>query len=154
MTQSYESSGARRAVPIEDEEDVTTFTGAVGWTIAGTLLPGLGFLKARRWPEGVVTLLFFLTLVGGVGYLLYQRSFLTLLTSSPITLTGLALLCGLLGLMITGIIIGTYLALRPHVVSRGQRLLGALLVVVLTFVVCTPLALAIGASLSRAGLVR
>lgn len=154
MAESYESSRARRAVPIEDEEDLTTFPGAVGWTIAGTLLPGLGFLKARRWPEGVVTLLFFLTLIGGVGYLFYQRSFLTLLTSSPITLTGLALLCGLLGLMITGIIIGTYLSLRPHVVSRGQRLLGALLVVVLTFVVCTPLAVAIGESLSQAGLVR
>ncbi|HSN10804.1 MAG TPA: hypothetical protein VLS51_01665 [Propionibacteriaceae bacterium] len=154
MTESYESTGARRAVALEDEEDVTTFPGAVGWTIAGTVLPGLGFLKARRWPEGIVTLLFFLTLVGGVGYLAYQRTFLTLLTSSPITLTGLAVLCALLGLMITGIILGTYLALRPHVVTSRQRVWGGLLVVVLTFIVLTPLAVAIGASLSRAGLVR
>ncbi|HET7723105.1 MAG TPA: hypothetical protein VFK68_00585 [Propionibacteriaceae bacterium] len=153
MSESYEPSGARRAVPL-DEDDVTTFPGAVGWTIAGTVVPGLGFLKARRWPEGIVTLLFFVTLVGGVGYLVYERTFLTLLTSSPITLAGLAVLCGLLALMITGIIMGTYLALRPHTVTPGQRLWGGLLVVVLTFIVCAPLAVAIGASLSQAGIVR
>lgn len=152
MTELDELAGARRAADPADD-DVTTFGGAIGWTVAGTLLPGLGFLKARRWPEGIVTLLFFATLVGGVGYLLYERTFLARLTSSPVTLTGLALLSGMLGLMMAGIIVATYRSLRPHLLTSGQRNAGGLVVTVLTFVVLAPLAVGIGVSLTQAGLV-
>jgi len=48
----------------------------------------------------------------------------------------------------------TYLALRPHVVTAGQRITGAVLVLVLCFLVCLPLAVGAGYSLSQAGLVR
>ncbi len=150
MTQLDEPTGARRAV--DPDDDRTRFRGAVGWTIAGTILPGLGLLKARRWPEGVVTLLLFLGLVVGVGYLTFERAFLDVLTSSPITLTGIALLCGMLALMMTGVIVGTYRSLSPHLLSLGQRRAGGALVAVLVFVVCVPLAVGIGVSLSEAGL--
>jgi len=67
---------------------------------------------------------------------------------------GIAVLCGMLGILITGIILATYLALRPHVVTVGQRIAGAVVVLVLCFVVCLPLAVGAGYGLSQAGLVR
>src|SRR5665811_1745766 len=67
--------------------------------IVGTILPGLGFLKARRWFEGTFTLLCFVLLAGGVGYLAYQRTFAIRLTTSHITLLGIAVLCGMLGIL-------------------------------------------------------
>jgi hypothetical protein len=149
-----EAPGARPAEPVVADPDVTSFRGAIGWTIAGTILPGLGFLKARRWFEGIFTLLCFVLLVGGVGYLVYQRTFIVRLTTSPITLLGIAVLCGMMAILITGIILATYYALRPHVVTAGQRIGGAVLVLVLSFLVCLPLAVGAGYTLSQAGLVR
>jgi hypothetical protein len=157
-TEPPEAPGARRAAPLAEEEeaveaDVTSFPGAVGWTIAGTILPGLGFLRAKRWGEGIMTLIFFLAIVGGVGYLAYQRTFALKLMTSPITLLGIAVLCGMLAILVTGIILSTYLALRPHVITSGQRIIGGVLVIVLSFLVCVPLAVGAGFSLSQAGII-
>ena len=160
MSEQSDAGAARRSAPLvldvdaDIEDDVTSFPGAIGWTIVGTILPGLGFLKARRWFEGTFTLLCFVLLAGGVGYLAYQRTFAIRLTTSPITLLGIAVLCGMLGILITGIILATYLALRPHVVTVGQQIAGAVLVLVLCFLVCLPLAVGAGYSLSQASLVR
>jgi len=158
MSEEPDAGGPRRAAPldvdVEVEDDVTSFPGAVGWTIAGTILPGLGLLKARRWAEGIVTLLCFVLLAGGVGYLVYQRTFIIRLTTSPITLLGIAVLCAMGAILITGIILATYRALRPHVVTAGQRIAGAVVVLVLCFLVCLPLAVGAGYSLSQAGIVR
>ena len=150
-----EASGARRAAPVADEPaDVVSFPGAVGWTIAGTIIPGLGFLKARRWFDGVMTLVFFVFVLAIVGYLVYEPAFAKALMTSPITLLGIAALCAILGIMIIGIILATYHALRPHVVTSGQRIFGAVLVFVLCFVVCLPLAVGAGYTLGQAGLVK
>jgi len=154
MSELSDAAGARRAAPLEIVDDVTSFPGTIGWTIAGTILPGLGFLRARRWAEGIITLICFVALVGGVGYLAYERTFVVRLTTSPITLLGIAVLCGMLGVLITGIVLATYLALRPQILSAGQRIVGAVVVLVLCFVVCLPLAVGAGYSLSQAGLVR
>ena len=154
MSEQSQPARARRAAPLDIADDVTSFPGAIGWTIAGTILPGLGFLKARRWFAGIFTLICFVALVGGVGYLAYERTFVVRLTTSPITLLGIAVLCGMLGVLIIGIILATYLALRPQVVTPGQRIAGAVLVLVLCFVVCLPLAVGAGYSLSQAGIVR
>ena len=154
MSEQSQPARARRAAPLEIVDDVTSFPGAIGWTIAGTILPGLGFLKARRWFAGIFTLICFVALVGGVGYLAYERTFVVRLTTSPITLLGIAVLCGMLGVLITGIVLATYLALRPQILSAGQRIVGAVVVLVLCFVVCLPLAVGAGYSLSQAGLVR
>jgi hypothetical protein len=153
MTEPYEAPGARRAAPAVIEEDITSFPGAIGWTIAGTILPGVGFLRAKRWGEGIMTLIFFLAIVGGAGYLAYERTFALKLMTSPITLLGIAVLCGMLAILVTGIILATYLALRPHVITAGQRIAGGVLVLVLSFLVCVPLAVGAGYSLSQAGLV-
>jgi hypothetical protein len=155
MTQPYQAPGARRAAPLADEViDVTSFPGAVGWTIAGTIIPGLGFLKARRWFDGVMTLIFFVFVLAGLGYLAYEPAFAKALLSSPITLLGIAVLCGILGVLIIGIILATYLAVRPQVVTAGQRISGGILVAVLSFVVCIPLAVALGYTLSKAGYIK
>ena len=154
MSELSDAGSARRAAPLDIADDVTSFPGAIGWTIAGTILPGLGFLKARRRAEGIITLICFAALVGGVGYLAYERTFVVRLTTSPITLLGIAVLCGMMAILITGIILATYLALRPHVVTVGQRIAGAVVVLVLCFVVCLPLAVGAGYSLSQASLVR
>jgi hypothetical protein len=154
MTEPYRPAEARRAAaaaPVED--DITSFPGALGWTIAGTIVPGLGFLKAKRWGEGITTLIFFLVIVGGVGYLAYQRTFAAKLLTSPITLLGIAILCGMLGILIIGIILSTYLALRPQLVTPGQRIVGGVVVLVMSFVACLPLAVGAGYSLSQAGIV-
>jgi hypothetical protein len=154
MSEQSDADGARRAAPLDVEDDVTSFPGAIGWTIVGTILPGLGFLKARRWFEGIFTLVCFVLLAGGVGYLVYQRTFAIRLTTSPITLLGIAVLCGMMAVLITGIVLGTYFALRPQIVTVGQRIAGAIVVLVLCFLVCLPLAVGAGYSLSQAGLVR
>ena len=154
MSELSDAGSARRAAPLDIADDVTSFPGAIGWTIAGTILPGLGFLKARRRVEGIFTLICFVLLCAGVGYLTYDRAFVVRLTTSPITLLGVAVLCGMLGVLIIGIILATYLALRPQVVTPGQRIAGAVLVLVLCFVVCLPLAVGAGYSLSQAGIVR
>jgi len=154
MSKLSDAGSARRAAPLDIADDVTSFPGAIGWTIAGTILPGLGFLKARRRVEGIFTLLCFVLLCGGVGYLVYERTFIVRLTTSPITLRGIAVLCAMMAILITGIILATYLALRPHVVTAGQRITGAVLVLVLCFLVCLPLAVGAGYSLSQAGIVR
>lgn len=152
-----EAPGARRAEPepVADEPgDVVSFPGAVGWTIAGTIIPGLGFLKARRWFDGVMTLIFFVFVLAIIGYLVYEPAFAKALMTSPITLLGIAVLCAILGIMIIGIILATYISLRPHVVTRGQRIAGGVLVFVLSFVVCVPLAVGAGYTLSQAGLIK
>ena len=154
MTELYESPSARRAEPVSVEDDVTSFPGTIGWTIAGTILPGLGLLKARRRGEGIMTLVFFLAVVGGVGYLAYERTFVAKLMTSHVTLLGIAVLCAMLAIMIIGIILATYLTLRPHVITVGQRIGGGVLVVVLSFLACLPLAVGAGYSLSQAGLLR
>jgi hypothetical protein len=153
--QPSEAPSARRAAPLveEEDQDITSFAGTIGWTILGTILPGLGFLKARRRGEGITTLIFFLAIVGGLGYLAYQRTFALKLMTSPITLLGVAVLCGMLGILIIGIILATYFALRPRVITAGQRIAGGVLVVVLSFLVCLPLAVGAGYSLSAVGLV-
>jgi hypothetical protein len=154
--QPSEAPTARRAAPLVEEEDpdITSFAGTIGWTILGKIVPGLGFLKARRRGEGITTLIFFLAIVGGVGYLVYQRTFALKLMTSPITLLGVALLCGMLGILIIGSILATYFALRPRVITAGQRIAGGVLVVVLSFLLCLPLAIGAGYSLSAVGLVR
>jgi hypothetical protein len=152
-----ETPGARRAEPAEPvvaDPDVTSFPGTIGWTIAGTIIPGLGFLKARRWFDGVMTLVFFVFVLAIVGYLVYEPAFAKALMTSPITLLGIAVLCTILGIMIIGIILATYHALRPHVVTPGQRIFGAVLVFFLSFVVCLPLAVGAGYTLSQAGLIK
>src|SRR5664280_1849511 len=79
MSEQSDAGGARRSAPLvldvdaDIEDDVTSFPGAIGWTIVGTILPGLGFLKARRRFEGIFTLLCFVLLAGGVGSLPYPR---------------------------------------------------------------------------------
>lgn len=151
---SQEAPGARRAEPDAAEPDVTSFPGAVGWTIAGTIIPGLGFLKARRWFDGIMTLVFFVFVLAIIGYLAYEPAFAKALLRIPITLVGIASLCGILGVMIIGIILAEYLALRPHVITAGQRIVGAVLVVVLGFLVCVPLAVGAGYCLSQAGVLR
>jgi hypothetical protein len=154
MTELYESPSAPPAEWEPVKEDVTSFPGTIGWTIAGTILPGLGLLRARRWSEGIMTLVFFLAIVGGVGYLAYERTFIAKLMTSHVTLLGIAVLCAMLAILIIGIILATYFTLRPHIISVGQRIGGGVLVVVLSFLVCLPLAVAAGYSLTRAGLVR
>lgn len=154
MTEPYQAPSARRAAPLVDlDQDVTSFPGAIVWTILGTIIPGLGLLRAKRLFEGITILLFFLVLVAGVGYLSYERDFAKALLTSPITLLGIGVLCGILAVIIVAIIIGTYLTLRPHIVTPGQRISGAIFVLVLSFVVCLPLAVGTGYSLSQAGIV-
>ena len=153
MTDPYQAPGARRAAPAAGEEDATSFGGVIGWTIAGTIIPGLGLLKAKRWFEGITTLIFFVFLLAVVGYLAYERDFAKALLTSPITLLGIGVLCAILAVIIVGIILATYLALRPHVITSSQRISGAILVLVLSFVVCVPLAIGAGYSLSQAGIV-
>ena len=154
MTEPYQAPSARRAATVVDQgQDVTSFPGAIVWTTLGTIIPGLGLLRAKRWFEGITILIFFLVLVAGVGYLSYERDFAKALLTSPITLLGIGILCGILAVIIVAIVLGTYLTLRPQIVTSGQRISGAIFVLVLSFVVCVPLAVGVGYSLTQAGIV-
>jgi len=154
MTEPLQPAGARRAAQFHDaDDDITSFGGAIGWTLAGTIIPGIGFLRARRWFEGVMTLIFLIMVLGIVGFLLYERDFAKALFTSPITLSGIAVLCGMLAILLTGVIAATYLVLRPRVITPAQRIGGALVVFVLTLLACAPFAIGVGYALSQARIV-
>jgi len=148
MTDSVDA-GPRRASLRPVNDDLTTFNGAILWTLLGTIFPGLGLLRARRWVTGAIALLGFLGVVGGLGYvLLKDRASVAHIVNQPELLILTATVCGMFAVIMVGIVLATYLALRPRTVTVGERVLGSFVVLVLAFGACAPLAL--GAELAFA----
>ncbi|MGB4628689.1 MAG: hypothetical protein WBH64_04415, partial [Propionicimonas sp.] len=73
----------RAAEPV----DTTTMGGAAGWTIAGTLIPGLGLWRAGHRVTGGLIMAFAAVIVGGlVGVLLVNKMALASAAVDPAVL--------------------------------------------------------------------
>ena len=134
--------------------DQRTFGSAVGWTVLGTIIPGLGLWRAgRRVLGGVLMGLFALVVGGGIALFITQRKLLSNLALAPNALEGLAV--GLVAIAVLYVIIigFTHLALRPDHPTTGQRLAGAGVVGLLSFVVAAPMAVGSSYAWATAGLV-
>lgn len=117
------------------------FGSAVGWTVLGTVIPGLGLLRAGRKVYGSIALAVTVAVLAAAGYVaLGGRTRLTTLALDPNFLTGLAVALLVLALGWVFLIGLTHLALRPKHPSLGQRAAGAGLVTLLSLVVSVPMA--------------
>ena len=120
------------------------FGWVVGWTILGTFLPGSGLLAAGRRVAGwYVVVISLAALAAAGGYLASTGiSLRTLLTDAvdPQFLLTVAILFGALAVFMLVVILYTHMALRREaVLTVGQRVLSAALVLSLLAAVLAPL---------------
>ena len=131
----------------------TRFRRTIAFTVAGTLVPGLGLIAARRRLAGTVVLgLFATSVLTLVLWVLLDRDGLTAMAVRPSMLNALAVVLVLVALAWVGVVVATHLALRSTP-NRVQRLAGGGLVAVLAFAVAAPMAVAARYSYDQASLV-
>lgn len=117
------------------------FGGTVGWTVAGTLIPGLGLWRAgRKAFGGVIMGLWAVVIVGVAATAVVNPGLLRSVVLDQNVLYGLAAALLVVALAWVVVITATHLALRPRPASALQRILGGALVGVLVFVTAAPLA--------------
>ena len=127
---------------------------AAGWTVLGTILPGLGLWRSGRKIVGSLIMAVVILLVAGlVGFALTQRQAIVALATNPQVLRGAAIALLVLAVAWVIVIGATHLALRPSGATTGQRIAGAALVGALSFVVAAPLALGANVAYSASSLV-
>lgn len=128
------------------------FQRTMGFTVAGTVIPGLGLLAARRRVAGGIVLAVFLgVIVGVVGWAISDPQGLAALAVRPSVLNALAFVLIVTALIWVGVVIATHLALRTTP-SKPQRIAGGILVGVLAFAVAAPMAVAARYSYDSASL--
>jgi len=112
--------------------------GAIAWTALGTVVPGLGLLRARRWLTGGFALAAFAAGLGLVAYLAWHRpTALRLLTDvTTLRLIGLGLV--VVAALLTVIVVSTYRSLAPTRLTLPQRTLAGLVVAVFVFAATGP----------------
>lgn len=140
-SESPVSSGAARRLA-----DDRSFSGSLGWTVLGALIPGLGLWRAGRRIAGGLAMAVFVLLLGGAAALYFNRTAASSLALGPGVLQGITF--GLIALAVLWVaVIGfSHLALRPVNPTVGQRAAGAAVVGLLSFVVAAPMA--VGANLT------
>lgn len=142
-----EHEAAPTAGPGRRAANGSTFSGALGWTVIGTLIPGLGLWRAGRRVAGGVVMAVFVMLVGGAaGLYLVNRKVVENAVLASGALQNVAIVLVVLAVAWVAVITLSHLALRPSGPTVGQRAIGAALVGVLSFVVAAPMA--IGANLA------
>jgi polyisoprenyl-teichoic acid--peptidoglycan teichoic acid transferase len=128
----------------DDDENRTepSFRRAVVYTILGTAIPGLGLIAGRRRLIGSVILGLFAAAVLALGiYATVDRQDLLAYALDPKTLRRAALALVIIALAWVAIIIASHLSLRGRV-TTGQRVVGGVLVGLLSFAVAAPMAVA------------
>jgi LCP family protein required for cell wall assembly len=116
-----------------------SFSGALGRTVLGTVVPGTGFLAAGRRVLGAVTVVVFLLLVGG-GVWLATGGRRTAIRAAVDTSALLWIIAGiaLVALLWIVVVVSEYRMLLPARVGRGKHALGAVVVLLLVAVVAAP----------------
>jgi polyisoprenyl-teichoic acid--peptidoglycan teichoic acid transferase len=128
-----------------------TFGRAVALTVVGTAIPGLGLIAGRRRIIGSIILGLFAASLLALGvYAAFDMQGLLARAVDPTTLRGAAVAFLVLGLVWVAVIIASHLSLRDHP-TRGQRVIGGILVGVLSFAVAAPAAVAAHYSYVTAG---
>ena len=118
-----------------------SFSASLGWTVLGTVIPGLGLIKAGRRVAGGLVMGVFVVLVGGAaGLYLTNRKLVEGFVLAQGVLQGLAVALLVVAVVWVAVIGVSHLALRPASPSVGQRAAGAAVVGLLSFVVAAPMA--------------
>ncbi len=130
------------------------FGGALGWTFLGTVVPGVGLIRAGRKAAGFVALGIFLVLAGLVAYAAVDRraALGAAVTPSVLLVAAVALVVG--ALVVAMLISATYLALRPDQLTTGKRIVGSAFVALLVFGMTAPMAVAATYSYQQATLIK
>ena len=124
-----------RAVPKEN------FWPTIGWTVLGTLVPGVGLLRGgHRVAGGIITGVFVVLLGGLAGLYFGARDQVSLFVTQSSNLFMIAIAVLVLGLIWVVIIGASHLALRRSYPTTGQRAAGAVAVGVLSLAVMGPAA--------------
>ena len=141
-------SSPRRSLPAQDD-----FRRTVLFTIAGTFLPGLGLIAAkRRVVGGIILGLFGATVVAIVVWAVVDRQSLLSIAVQPTLLNALSIGLIVVALVWVGVVLASHLSLRGRP-TRAQRVIGGILVGVLSFAVAAPMAVASRYSYDQASLV-
>jgi polyisoprenyl-teichoic acid--peptidoglycan teichoic acid transferase len=119
-----------------------TFRRAVALTVAGTAIPGLGLIAGRRRIIGSVILGLFAAGVLALGvYAAFDHQGLLARAVDPTTLRRAAVALVVIGIVWVAVIIASHLCLRSRP-TQGQRVIGGILVGLLSFAVAAPMAVA------------
>ena len=129
------------------------FRRAMAFTVAGTLIPGLGLIAAKRRVAGVIVLAVFLgAVVVLAGWAITDPQAVAAMAVRPSMLNGLAVALVITAVAWVVVVVATHLALRTNP-NHTQRLVGGVLVGVLAFAVAAPMAVAARYSYDQASLV-
>lgn len=125
-----------------------SFLRASGWTVAATLIPGVGLWRTGKRRLGLATIVLTLALVLVAAVVGFQFRDQTLtqassLITSQAFLVGVGVVLGVIGLLWVAVIGYTHLRVRPENPTFRQRLAGSLLVGGLAFLVAAPMAVAV-----------
>jgi LCP family protein required for cell wall assembly len=147
------SDSSSHRAPSPRRERRPGFGWVVFYTIAGTILPGLGFLAARRRVLGGVVLGTFLVAVLAIGaYIAADPVRAASLSVRPRMLHIATVVLIVLAVVWVGVIVASHVALRRSP-TRVQRAVGGVLVSLLAFAVAAPLAVAARYSYDQASVV-
>ena len=130
-----------RPVRNHEEHGSRGFGSAVLWTVLGTIVPGVGLLRAGRRVVGGAIL--GLVVSGAIGLGVFgfvNADRLAQFALDPNALYGVVAVLLILAAAWVVVIATTHLALRPSPASGTERVVGGLLVGVLSFAVAAPLA--------------
>lgn len=117
------------------------FGGAVAWTVAGTVIPGLGLWRAGHRVLGGVIIGALVAILGSLGvFAVINPTALKAAATDPNLWYGVAAVLLVAALGWIAVITTTHLALRPRPASAVQRIVGGALVGLLSFAVAAPLA--------------
>lgn len=128
---------------------------ALGLTLLGALVPGLGLILGGRKKLGAFVLTVSAGLVGlGVYVGLTRRDEVLAAAVVPSRLLATSLVIGVIVLSWIAVIVSSHRLLRPATVAPGGRAVGALFVGVLCFAVTAPAAIAVQSVLAQRDLVQ
>ena len=131
-----------------------TFAATIGWTVLATLIPPVGLIRSGLRRTGVVLLgLGAGGLIGLVAVGLTRREALLSLGVHPDALHALGIGLGVVAVGWVLAIVLTHIRLRPIPTGAPQRVLGSVLVLVLSFVVAAPMTVGARYTYSQADLV-
>ncbi|MEV8373617.1 LCP family protein [Kribbella sp. NPDC056861] len=146
---------ARRAAPRRRATRPRRTRAILGWTLLGSLIPGVGYLAAGWKKLGALVLVITLGLLGLAGYLgLTQRERILELAVAPKQLQYVTVGLCLLGTLWIVVIVTSHRALRSGTGTKGSRVGGAVLVGLLSFAVAVPTAMGVQTARTQQDLVQ
>lgn len=132
--------GGRRGARHAAHPTARDFAGAMGWTLASTVLPGSGLwpTRWRRWGAGLAGVLLVGAVLLAVGVLADPGRARSLLLN-PTVLGALTVAMVAVGVLWVSNILVSHLLVRPHRLTGVQRALGSVSVSLLSMLVAVPM---------------